>query len=181
MKLNILIPLAGSFAAKVIAPKSAIVADPAASGDRLICHYEGNLYGAENLQNFYERICSAAGRLTASYPTAAMGEFEASDFMLVAEFDTTIQVVTAVHDVRALEAWTGEPAANTTGIALPIGDAEWDVAAQAAVGARNLEGEQTRFRTRAGQIIDFDMASRRARVFPGVPDPVPAAEPGPSL
>src|SRR5690554_3034747 len=87
MKLNILIPLAGSFAAKVIAPKSAIVADPSVSGDRLICHYEGNLYGAENLQTFYDRLCSASGRLAASYPTAAMGEFEADDFMLVAEFD----------------------------------------------------------------------------------------------
>lgn len=34
-------------------------------------HFEGNLYGAANLNDFNERVLSAAGRLREGYPTSA--------------------------------------------------------------------------------------------------------------
>ncbi len=40
-------------------------------GGQVLLHYEGNRYGAENLQRYDDRVHQAAGRLFQNYPTMA--------------------------------------------------------------------------------------------------------------
>lgn len=56
-------------AATPIRPGSSIVGVPTENG--VVLYYEGNLYGAENLVSYTDRIRHAAGRLFARYPTVA--------------------------------------------------------------------------------------------------------------
>lgn len=67
-----------------IAPGSGIVA--AQKEGMFHIHYEGNLYGAENLRTWEERLLHAAGRAYQNYPTTArmaMPESVALDHFLV--------------------------------------------------------------------------------------------------
>lgn len=61
-------------------------------GDGQVLYYEGNYYGAVNLNLFTERVHCAAGRLTEKYPTTAVtfmdNESIKSDFLNVGYFDT---------------------------------------------------------------------------------------------
>jgi hypothetical protein len=52
-----------------LAPGSAVVGVARSGGFHI--HFEGNLYGAENLKTWEERVVCAAGRLFRRYPTVA--------------------------------------------------------------------------------------------------------------
>ncbi|WP_157273772.1 hypothetical protein [Thiobacillus denitrificans] len=69
-KAVILVPRPGSRIDQEIAPGSGIVG--VIHRDRLLCFFEGNLYGAENLQHPEDRVACAFGRAAVAYPTAAM-------------------------------------------------------------------------------------------------------------
>ena len=179
MKLNVLVPRPDSRARAIIAPHSAIVSDPASGRqDTLLAYYEGNVIGAENLTEYYDRMVSAAGRLTARYPTVAMAEFPADQFELVAVYDTELQAIVEVVDGQLLEDWSGEALERIAGTALPVGPVGWDEAATEASTARQLPSSRPAevvYRTRAGQTLVFDVATRSASVSaPPEPDAGPS-------
>jgi len=71
---------------------SAIVASK--EDNHYILHYEGNVYGAGNLQTFAGKLICAAGRKNTNYPTLAMlsvtaGKF-AKDYLVAGTFDYTL-------------------------------------------------------------------------------------------
>lgn len=179
MKLNILVPIADSHASKVIAPASAIVSNAEASGERVLCHYEGNLFGSSTLNSYFQRLISASGRLASNYPTAAMGEFDPQDFAVVGTFDWDRQGVTEVVDAQGLAAWAGEPIEDIAGTVYPTGQIDWAEGARAVQSRGPVHGRRDQFRTKAGQIIAFDATTQRAEVLPD-PEAAPSS-PGPDL
>jgi hypothetical protein len=65
-----------------IAPGSGIVGVEA--DDQHYCvYYEGNLYNADNLSTWRQRVRHAAGRLLAGYPTVARGQFPKGDLNVI--------------------------------------------------------------------------------------------------
>lgn len=109
--LTIYIPKPGSAIERQLAPGSGIVGEPHPSG--VLLHYEGNLYGAANLQRYEERLKHAAGRLVGRYPTVAMmllPAAEAADALVaVGEYDA--QTWTAHFDAvqrQAIRRYSGE-------------------------------------------------------------------------
>jgi hypothetical protein len=77
-----------------IAPGSAVVAMLADDFDHLVIYYEGNLYGAENLRTWEQRLECAAGRLVAKYPTVARMTVENTAVRPLGEYDTVTKTVT---------------------------------------------------------------------------------------
>lgn len=67
---------------------SAIVADEGPTFGVTV-YFEGNLYGAETLQDFWDRVIDAAGRLAQSYPVVARARVEdwRQRFDLAGRFD----------------------------------------------------------------------------------------------
>lgn len=93
-----------------IAPRSAIVSPASATGEIRTCWFEGNVYGASNLETFVERCNCAAGRGAYRYPTVAITNLPAQLLRAVATFDLTQGCITAINDAQALAAWLdGEP------------------------------------------------------------------------
>lgn len=70
--------------------------------------FEGNANGASNLERFYERCRSAAGRLAHRSPSIAYGQANPAFLKPVARFDMLRFVFTEILDQKALEAWSGE-------------------------------------------------------------------------
>tara|TARA_Y100000815_G_scaffold84886_1_gene73624 strand:- start:1367 stop:1939 length:573 start_codon:yes stop_codon:yes gene_type:complete len=70
--------------------------------------FEGNANGASNLERFYERCRSAAGRLAHRSPSIAYGQADPAFLKPVARFDMLRFVFTEILDQKALEAWSGE-------------------------------------------------------------------------
>ena len=66
----IYIPVPGSRIASMIDAGSGIVGAPGES--HVVLYYEGNRYGASNLEYYPDRVKNAAGRLFQRYPTIAM-------------------------------------------------------------------------------------------------------------
>ena len=74
MRLKLFIPSPDSTYYKVLAQGSALVGAPADArfGDgNVLVYYEGNIYGACNLETFADKAKCAAGRLITRYPTVA--------------------------------------------------------------------------------------------------------------
>jgi hypothetical protein len=95
-------PASCSFAARNLAPASAVVSSvDAPHGERLLCYYEGNLYGAGNLVRFADRAHHASDRMISKYPTAAMGSFDAEELFFVGVFDTATGIVMVEPEQRA--------------------------------------------------------------------------------
>ncbi len=160
MKLAVHVPKIGSKAAGVIAPRSAIVSDPTANNERgALCYFEGNLFGAENMKVFHDRLSVAASRLEQDYPSKAVARFALSDLVPVALYDTAVRAITTVYNGEMLANWADEPLVEITGRRLPAGQVEWDLAVIAAKGARPVAHGQIDhvlpFRTRAGQLFFF--------------------------
>lgn len=85
---RILVPKAGTNKHD-LASGSAVVAEQI--GETHILHYEGNVYGACNLNHYEQKLLNAAGRKAEAYPTSAMlgltnSELE-EDFVEVGVFD----------------------------------------------------------------------------------------------
>lgn len=85
VSLRVYVPVTGSRADKQITRGSGIVGQP--RDERIHLHYEGNLYGASNLDAINERLCCAWGRLKDRYPTVAQCLVEKDDVIEVGLFD----------------------------------------------------------------------------------------------
>lgn len=168
MLLDILVPKSDSAIDREVAPRSAIVAAQAVTipGIR-VAYYEGNLLGASNMVEFYQRLVSAAGRLEQRYPTSAMMGVDPDEVEIVAVFDTDLQAVTEVFDEVALVAWAGEETAAICGVRLDDGIADYEGAMSVVTNGKQLggpKGTKISYRSRAGQVIEFDFATKRAKV-----------------
>ncbi len=95
MIVHVFIPAEGSLSLTGIAPGSAIVGTPN-DGGRITVYYEGNLYGAENLKTYEEKLLHAADRLRTRYPTVAMRSVTPDQLVLVGTYDTDTREL--VHD-----------------------------------------------------------------------------------
>lgn len=183
MLLTIYVPKPEGRAAERVAPASAVVGDPENVHDgRVLCHFEGNLHGAANIACFADKLVHAAGRLARSYGTIAQGRFRLDELVEVGFYDTERWAVTSLTRPEILAAWAGEPAERILGVRLPEGDVDWN----AAVGAMQegavqigRSGGRFRYRTRAGQVIAFDPAAKRATVEAFAPEVDPTAAMGP--
>lgn len=89
----------------LVAAGSAIVGEERAAG--VVIYYEGNLYGASNLNKYEEKLSAAAGRLKADYPTAAKLLVQSEDLVEVGVYDTAIWAVAAITNREALAEWLG--------------------------------------------------------------------------
>jgi hypothetical protein len=87
MKLNVVIPRPGSNASVRIRQAAGIVMYE--RNGALLIDYEGNLYDAENLRTYEQRLMHAAGRAKDQYPTVARSMVhDPSEFIIVGEYDT---------------------------------------------------------------------------------------------
>lgn len=90
-----------------IAPKSAIVSC-AVSGMEALCHVEGNLYDATNLQVFADRVMHAAGRLRTGYPTSAVRSIPRKFLIPIGSWDEDAgEVRFSERGEETLAAWLG--------------------------------------------------------------------------
>jgi hypothetical protein len=89
-----------------ILPGSAIVGETLGDNTRILIHYEGNAYGAVNLNVFADKADTAAGRLATLYPTVACAILSADELREAGSFDPFLGVVT-VFDADALANWMG--------------------------------------------------------------------------
>jgi hypothetical protein len=104
--LNIYVPYDNnSPASRVIKGGSAIVGD--GMGEQFNLYFEGNLYGACNMELFAEKAMIAGGRLIDSYPTVARMICEPEALRQVGVFDTQTNEVTLLPGERGtLKSWT---------------------------------------------------------------------------
>ena len=105
MQLPVYCPKPSSPFARAIAAGSGIVGDPNRSHDGLILvYYEGNLYGAVNMQKYSERVLHAADRLATRYPTIACQYIPADQLKAIGTYDRGSKGF-ALSDPEALRAW----------------------------------------------------------------------------
>ena len=85
----VLKPKPGTNADRTIVKDSGVVGIGSIEGTPpgYLVSYEGNLYGAVNLNKWEERVMHAADRLATGYPTVARGEFPQSDFEVVGQIE----------------------------------------------------------------------------------------------
>ena len=176
MKRVVQVPKIGTKPASVIAARSAIVSDPAATNERgALAYFEGNLFGAENLKAYHARLSMAATRLLHDYPTKAVARFDSKDLITVALYDTDLRAITTVYNGEILCNWAEEALVDITGVRLPAGHAAWEQAVAAAKGAQPVAHGQIEsvlpFRTRAGQIFFFKNDGSREVEVLGDDDP----------
>lgn len=105
--LTIFIPAAGRAAFLGVDPGSAIVGMLKEGSERVLVHFEGNRYGAENLKRFDERVEHAAGRLIQNYPTIAKASLAVTDLAAVGTYDSESRAI-LVYDSETLARWAGE-------------------------------------------------------------------------
>src|SRR3546814_18040586 len=92
VKANIYVPRCGSAAERIVASKSAIVGRPKANTEFVHCYFEGNLYGAVNLERFADRLGAAADRMRDDYPTTSVATFSSDSLVHVGEYDLERQI-----------------------------------------------------------------------------------------
>ena len=88
-ELVILVPKHGSRPEMVIDKASGVVADESATfdpPDHVMVYFEGNRYGASNMNRYEEKLLHAAGRLSSKYPTVARAVFRWDEFDIVGRF-----------------------------------------------------------------------------------------------
>ena len=169
MLLDILVPKAGSALDQAIERMSAVVAsreEQAIPGIRVV-YYEGNAFGASNLNEYHERLVSAAGRLEARYPTSSLMGVDPEDADVVAVFDTESAAVIEVFDEAALVTWSGESLEAICGRLLEEGVVDYEGAVSVVQNGKQLGGQRgakISYRSRAGQVIELDFARKVARV-----------------
>jgi len=84
----IAVPIPGSRAAQAIDAGSGIVLLPfEADATQAMAYYEGNRFGATNLQQWTERVHMAFSRASARYPTVARSMLALSELTIVGEFE----------------------------------------------------------------------------------------------
>jgi hypothetical protein len=108
--------LSGRLMETDLAPRSALVCRADAEGRPILLDgkipfaFEGNVNGAVNLERFFERCLSAAGRLKHRHPSIAYGAAAPEDLLPVARFDLDRMIFTEILDRDLLERWSGETA-----------------------------------------------------------------------
>jgi hypothetical protein len=166
-------PKPGTESECTVVAASVVVGAASPDEDGLLdCHFEGAVYGQENLGRFRERVSCAAGRRLHRYPTVARSAFPGDEMLKVALWDPVRDVFLSIIDASALLAWTGETAAQVVGPRLPPGPARWAEASRLAedgAGARPIGRQDPNgtlwFRTAAGQVARFDLPAREAEVI----------------
>jgi len=94
-----------------IAPGSGIVGNVEQQyPDRILVYYEGNVYDAENMRRFAERVYNAADRQVARYPTSAMMAVRRDELIEVGRFDHGRMRVTAISNPTELLRWVPDEA-----------------------------------------------------------------------
>jgi hypothetical protein len=140
-----------------IAPGSGIVGRPQQDG-QILCYYEGNLYGSENLKLYRERLMHAAGRMIQHAPTIAMMLLPSDALLAVGRYDPDIWAVAELTDPDAASAWAGEPVHAIVGDRFPCGPLDVnDPAVRRTLGELRpvkREGFRSLWRSTAGQIIE---------------------------
>src|SRR3546814_10699409 len=92
VKANIYVPRCGSAAERIVASKSAIVGRPTANTEFVRCYFEGNLYGAMNLERFSDRLGAAGDRMRDAYPTTSVATFTSDSIVTVGASDLDRQI-----------------------------------------------------------------------------------------
>lgn len=93
-----------------IAPRSAVVSSCDQAGETRLCYFEGNVYGADNLRRFSDRVRCAVGRAVHRYPTLARSRLPVAMLRHVGTFDARSQRITAITDPAMLSDYlTPEP------------------------------------------------------------------------
>lgn len=168
MLLNVYIPKPNSSAANLILPGSAIVGAEERER-RILCYYEGNAVGAQNLESFYERLRSASGRLITRYTTSAMAAFPADELQRVVTYDADREYLPTIIDPLSLERWARERSLSIQGPDLPEG-----AHLTRAIGTRfekafprlmKQEGPVQSYALRCGQIVVINVASGMSEVI----------------
>lgn len=87
---------------------SALVGEYEYEVGRVTLDYEGNKYGASNLNRFVERAHAAWERHTTKYPTVSRIWVQSHEVVIVGEYDPLKKVV-AINpiDMPKFEAWLG--------------------------------------------------------------------------
>lgn len=88
-----------------IAPRSAIVSSADQDGERRLCYYEGNLFSADNLVRYADRVRCAVSRAVERYPTVARASLPREALNRVGRFDARARRITALSDPDALRAY----------------------------------------------------------------------------
>ncbi len=108
--LTVYVPHPEGYLGRTIAKGSGIVGVPAEGGAVLI-YYEGNIYGAQNIRTYEDKIYHAADRLVAKYPTVARTWAKPEDLVRVGTYDHPARTFRPDPGAQtAIDAWTG-PAA----------------------------------------------------------------------
>jgi hypothetical protein len=76
---------------------------------RVEVYYEGNLYGAENLSRYADRVMHAADRLSARYPTVARAVLDRHSLNWIGQYSTAMGkvMIESPGSRRALADWLG--------------------------------------------------------------------------
>lgn len=82
--VNVYVPVKSD--QSTIAKGSGIVGEPVSDG-KINIFFEGNIYGAENLKTFEDRVYMAASRFASCAPTVARGVFDQKDFIEIGVYD----------------------------------------------------------------------------------------------
>lgn len=104
MIVNVYTPTPGSLSCASIHEGSGIVGTPLGGSGRVLIDFEGNLYGAENMRTYEERLLHAADRHRTRYPTMARMAVRVAELHLVGTYDTDTRTL-LVTDEAALAAW----------------------------------------------------------------------------
>lgn len=168
---NIYVPLPGSGASALVAPRSAIVGAPSEHlAENCLCYFEGGIYRSPGEMSFFSKLRSAAGRLRDNYPTTSVACFPAADLCNVGCFDTTRFVVIAISDEARLCHWAGESIEDIIGPRLPLGAHSWGAMTELvqAPHTRPLipsnNSTHLWFKTQAGQLLRFNLDGQTAFV-----------------
>ena len=115
-ELLVLVPKPGTDAERTIDAGSGIVCDPLhvisgvlVSDERIEVYYEGNRYGASNMQTFEDKVKHAAGRLSERYPTIAKAMLPRTQFAAVGMFQFTAdwkETRLSITDEATVKRWT---------------------------------------------------------------------------
>jgi hypothetical protein len=105
---DIFVPVEAYQAMTDIGPGSGIVGYPfgtdrmPGASDSLNVYFEGNIYEAENLKKWTDKVRQAYGRMVLSYPTIAKSIVAADHFQMVGNTDGNVVTIT---DMPALQRW----------------------------------------------------------------------------
>lgn len=84
--LTVYVPRAGHPDVEAIDARSGIVGLPRDDG-RIAIHFEGNRYGAANMERLADRVAQAAARLRFEYPTVAKAIVSRESLVEVGQYD----------------------------------------------------------------------------------------------